>query len=331
MANKKAGTVIKLVLGMMVSIGFLYLAFGTIDLDKMKESFLTANYWLYIPAALAIFVSHWIRAVRWRYFFKSIKPVRVSRLLSATLIGYMGNTVLPAHLGEVFRANVAGRSESIPTSSVLATVVIERIIDILSLLVIMLVVVFVYPFPDWVTLSGYVMFAGVMGLFLFLYLLKQQHRLTVKLMNFGLSLLPKKLSAKLNELITTFIDGINGMTKKRDYLKVAILSLAIWSCYWLVFHILFYAFNLVETYNLDTTSSLVLLVITTISVVVPSSPGYVGTYHYLCMKSLELFGVPASIGLSYAFVAHGLSILPTAIVGFVLAWREGISRLNQKA
>jgi uncharacterized protein (TIRG00374 family) len=242
----------------------------------------------------------------------------------------MGNTVLPAHLGEVFRANVVGRNEKIPTSSVLATVVMERIIDVFTLLIIMLVAVFAYPFPDWVTLSGYVMFAGVAGLFLFLFLLKQQHKLTVSLMNFGLGLLPKKIANKLEELIHTFIGGLNGMTKKKDYLKVAVLSLVIWFCYWLLFHTLFYSFDLVEGYNLNAVSSLVLLVITTISVVVPSSPGYVGTYHFLCMKSLELFGVPGSVGLSYAFMAHGISIIPTAIVGFMLAWKEGINRLSQK-
>ncbi|MCG8336681.1 MAG: flippase-like domain-containing protein [Proteobacteria bacterium] len=330
MSEKKAGNTIKLVLGIIISIIFLYLAFGKIDPTKMKESFLTANYWFFIPATLVMFFSHWTRSVRWRYFLKSIKTIRVNRLFSATLIGYMGNSILPAHLGEIFRANVVGRNEGIPTSSVLATVVIERIIDVLTLLIIMLIAVFAYPFPEWVTLSGYIMFAGVAALFLFLFLLKQQHKLTVSLMNFGLNILPQKISKKLEELIYTFIDGLNGMKKRRDYIKVIVYSLVIWFCYWLVFYILFYSFDLVETYSLNAVSSLVLLVITTISVVVPSSPGYIGTYHFLCMKSLELFGVPSTVGLSYAFIAHGISIVPTAIVGFVLAWKEGISRLSQK-
>lgn len=330
MSENKAGNTIKLVLGIIISIVFLYLAFGKTDLSKMKDSFLSAKYWFFIPATLVMFISHWLRSVRWRYFLKSIKTVRVNRLFSATLIGYMGNTVLPAHLGELFRANVVGRNEGIPTSSVLATVVIERIIDVLTLLIIMLIAVFAYPFPEWVTLSGYIMFAGVAGLFVFLFLLKRQHKLTIGLMNFGLNLLPQKISKKLEELVYTFIDGLNGMKKKRDYIKVTVYSLAIWFCYWLVFYILFFSFDLVDGYNLNAVSSLVLLVITTISVVVPSSPGYVGTYHFLCMKSLALFGVPAEVGLSYAFIAHGISIIPTAVVGFVLAWKEGISRLSQK-
>jgi len=78
-------------------------------------------------------------------------------------------------------------------------------------------------------------------------------------------------------------------------------------------------------------SSLVTLVITTISIVIPSSPGYIGTYHYFCQFSLKLFDIPGSIGLSVAFVAWGLSTLPAAILGLAFAWREGWSRLKKRS
>ncbi len=294
----------------------------------MADAFKSANIWWFIPAVLVQFVAHWLRAVRWQYFLDKIKRVSVLRLFNATLIGYMGNTVLPAHLGEVFRANVVANQEKIPTSSTLATLVIERLIDVLSLLVIMVLTIVVYPFPDWVTKSGYIMFAFTIAFFAFLFLLKQQNPLTVKLLNFGLGLLPNAISVKLGEIIYAFIDGINGMKRKSDYLVVFLLSLSIWFFYWVTLYCIFIAFNLFEIYDINILASVVLLVITTISVVVPSSPGYVGTYHYLCQLSLGLFGVPSSVGLSFAFAAHGFSLLPTAIVGFILAWKVGMQRLK---
>ncbi len=330
MANFKNNNILKLTIGIAISGLFLYLAFGKIDFGKMKDSFQSANLWLFIPAILVQFIAHWLRAVRWQYFLNSIKRVPVSSLFAATMIGYMGNTVLPAHLGEVFRANVIGNKEKISTSSTLATLVIERLIDVLSLLVIMVAALIIYPFPDWVTKSGYIMFVLTIGLFVFLILLKQQNKSTVKLLNFGLKLLPKSISTKVAGIIASFINGINGMERKRDYLIVFVLSLSIWFFYWLTLLFVFLSFNLFEIYNINIISSIVLLVITTISVVVPSSPGYVGTYHYLCQLSLQLFGVPGSVGLSFAFVAHGISIIPTAIVGFFLAWKVGISRLKDK-
>ncbi len=246
------------------------------------------------------------------------------------MIGYMGNTVLPAHLGEVFRANVVGNREGLPTSSVLATLVIERIIDVLTLLVIMVIAVFIYPFPDWVTKSGYVMFALTLGLFAFLILLKQQNRITLGLFRFGLRIFPKSLSRKMEDLLQAFISGVNGLEKIRDYVSVFLLSITIWCFYWLNLHLIFYSFNLMEMYNVNAVSSIVLLVITTISIIVPSSPGYVGTYHYLCQLSLELFGVPRSVGLSFAIIAHGISVLPTALIGFIFAWKEGMDRLKSR-
>ena len=70
---------------------------------------------------------------------------------------------------------------------------------------------------------------------------------------------------------------------------------------------------------------LVVLVLTTISVVIPSTPGYVGTYHYLCQVALLMFGVPAAEALSFAIVAHALSVLPVTLLGLVLANYEGVA------
>ena len=328
MSSLKNNNLLKLITGIVISIAFLYLAFGKINLDQMSKSFQQANFWIFIPTVFMTLIAHWLRGMRWQLFLKSIKKVSVWSLFSATMIGYMGNTVLPAHLGEVFRANVVGNREGIPTSSVLATLVIERIIDVLTLLVIMVVAVFIYPFPDWVTKSGYIMFALTLALFAFLVLLKRQNRFTLGVLRIALKLFPKFIARKIEELLQAFIKGINGLDRKRDYFSMFLLSLMIWGCYWLALHLLFYSFNLIEVYHVNTVSSVVLLVITTISIVVPSSPGYVGTYHYLCQLSLALFGVPRSVGLSFAIVAHGLSILPTALIGFIFVWKEGIDRLK---
>ncbi|MCP4750060.1 MAG: flippase-like domain-containing protein [Proteobacteria bacterium] len=326
--KKTGGNTLKLVAGLAISVLFLYLAFGKIDLDQMKASFLGVHYWMLIPAALATLVSHWIRSIRWRLLMKSIKRVSVWRLFSATMIGYMGNTVLPAHLGEIFRANIVGNREGISTSSVLATVVIERMVDVLSLLVVMMFTLVVYPFPEWVKKSGYIMFVLAVGLFVFLVLLKRQNERTLSIIRRVLRILPERIAVRIENMIIAFIDGINVMERKRDYLVVFVLSILIWVGYWLNMHIAFYAFDLFRTYDVGAVSSLVLLVITTIAIIVPSSPGYVGTYHYLCQLSLELFGVPRSVGLSFAFVAHALGILPTALVGMVFAWKEGFERLR---
>lgn len=315
-------------MGLSISALFLYLAIRQVDFDKMLTSFRGVNYWILILAVLAQFISHWIRAVRWRILLKSIKLVPVSSLFSATMIGYMGNTVLPAHLGEIFRANVIGNRENISTSSILATLAIERILDVLAILVILVFAMIVYPFPQTVTIGGYIMFGFVVGLFVFLILLKNQDDRTLTLLRFFLKVLPKVAAQKIEDFLISFIDGINGLERKRDYIFIFLHSILIWFGYLLTLHFVFYAFDLFNIYNLSAVSSLVLLVTTTFSIVVPAGPGYVGTYHITCQRTLNLFGVPLPVGLSFAVVAHIVSLLPAALLGFVFAWREGISRLK---
>jgi len=244
----------------------------------------------------------------------------------------MGNSLLPAHLGEFFRAYVIGQKQEIPVSSVLATIVIERIIDLFTLLLIMAFALIIYPFPDWVTKSGYILFVVTICMFLLLILLKKYTFRTLELLNKFLSILPQTLSFKIITIINAFIDGVRELKHKKDYFIITIWSILIWFSYWFVFHLNFYTFNLIQSYQLNTTSSLVLLVITTISVVVPSSPGYIGTYHFLCRFSLGLFGVPPAIGLTYAIALHGLHFVPITIAGLILAWKEGLSliKLSQK-
>jgi uncharacterized protein (TIRG00374 family) len=328
--KKPGSNTIKLAIGLIISALFLYLAFRDVEFSKMMSAFKDANYWYFIPTLVVIFVSHWFRAWRWQFFIRKIKKIPVSTLFSATIIGYMANTVLPAHLGEVFRANVVGNRSEVPTSAIFATIVIERIADMLSLLLIMVLTLFVFPFPHWVIESSYVFFLLVVGIFTFLILLKVQYERTIRFARIFLGKLPETLAVKIEELIEAFVDGINGLKRKLDYIAILILSILIWALYALSFHLISHAFNLFELYQLSPISSLVLLVITTVAIIVPSSPGYVGTYHFLCKTSLAMFKVPGPLGLSYAIIMHALTTYGVAIVGVFFAWREGLSRLRTK-
>jgi len=323
--KRKTRSGLKLGFGLAVSAFFLYLAFRQVDLDKMGQAFKTAHYPLLLIATFMLFVSHWMRAWRHRYFLEPIKSISTSSLFSALMIGYMANTFLPAHLGELLRAYLIGEKEHIPKASAFATIAIERIVDVLCLLILMGITFIVYPFPREVRLSGYLTFASVAALVAFLLILKKRPERVLSAVETVSRPLSKKLSNKLVELLRSFRDGLVPLKHRHHYIVVTVLSGLVWLCYAGIFLIAFYAFDFVETYALPWSASLVVLVITTISIVVPSSPGYVGTYHWLCMVALGLFGISQSPALSFAIVVHALSIFPVALLGILLAWKEGIS------
>ena len=319
---------IKLVIGLLISALFLYLAFHKVDFGEMLQAFKTANYWFLIPAVPIIFLSHFLRALRWRYLLDPIRHLDVGSLFSSLIIGYAANTFMPAHLGEFLRAYVLGKKRQIPMSLVFATIVVERIIDVFSLLFLTLLALFVYPFPDWVINSAYIMLAGSVFLLIGLIFLKKANLSTMRFAGIILTPFPDVFVEKIKLMLEKFSKGILPLMRWHDYITVSMLSLIIWLCYGLVFYLCLNAFDFVDPYNLEWSASLILLVITTIAVVVPSSPGYVGTYHYLCQITLALFGVPAGPALSFAAVVHGLNFLPVLGVGLFLAQHEGMTILK---
>ena len=314
---------LKTIVGILISLLCIYLAFRNVDFHEMGLAFNTANYWYILPAILTIFFSHYLRALRWRYLLDPIRRLDVGSLFSSLIIGYGANTFMPAHLGEVVRAYVVSKKRQIPMSPVFATIVVERIIDVLSLLVLLVVALFIYPFPEWVIKSGYIMLAGTVGLFLFLIFLKTATAFTISIIGIFLKPFPDRFGSRIKVMLTGFVAGILPLEHWHNYITTGILSFVIWICYGLVFLLCLYSFNFMETYHLNWIAALILLVITTIAVAVPSSPGYVGIYHYLCQVTLALFSVPAGPALSFAAVVHGVNFLPVLIVGFFLAQREG--------
>jgi hypothetical protein len=192
----------------------------------------------------------------------------------------------------------------------------------------MVLAVLIYPFPAWVRHAGYIMLVGTVGLFLFLILLKTSYVRVRGPLGVLIRPLPAHLQEKLWDLLERFVAGIVPLNSRADYGIVVILSVLIWFCYGFIFHLTLLAFDFYPLYQLPWLTSLILLVITTIGVVVPSSPGYVGTYHYLCQVSLALFGVPGGPALSFAAAVHAISFVPVLIAGIILSYYEGLGFLR---
>jgi len=316
------------VVGILISAFCIYLAFRKVDINQMWQAFETVNYWYLVPATAALFFSHFLRALRWRYLLDPIRRLDTSSLFSSLIIGYAANSFMPAHLGEFLRAYVLSKKRQISMSPVFATIVVERVIDVFSLLALMALAFFIYPFPDWAIKSGYIIFAGSVGLLMLLIFLKLATSPAMRFIGFILKPLPETVERKTKAAIEEFLAGILPLKRRHDYVTVVFLSVIIWICYGLVFYSCLHAFDFVEIYQLEWSVNLILLVIPTIAVVVPSSPGYVGTYHYLTQIALTMFGVPAGPALSFAAIVHGVSILPVLVVGLFFAHHEGMAIRN---
>lgn len=317
--------IFKIITGILLGGVFLYLAFRNVDTRKMASSLKTANYWYILLAVTSLIFSHYLRTLRWMLLLAPIKKIHSWSLFSALIIGYAANTFFPAHLGEFLRAFVIGIKHNVYTSTVFASIVLERIVDVISLLLIMVLLIIIHPFPDWLINSGLVMLIGTFLIFSTLISLKLYKNKALRIFDYLLKPFPLKFNIYVQKIIHNFLSGLIPLKSVKHYIYSALLSILIWFCYALVYYFCIQAFNLEEVYNLSWYVSLVVLVFTTISIVVPASPGYIGTYHYLCQLSLMMFGISSTEAFSYALIAHAVSIFPQTVIGLILANYEGIT------
>lgn len=315
----------KIAAGLLLGAAGAALAVRGVDFGEVAAALAGADlYWIGAAAALMMF-SHYLRALRWRFFLAPIAAAKTGGLFSALMIGYATNTFVPAHLGEFLRAAVAAKKFAIPAGASMATIVIERIVDVIALIAVMGLVALIHPFPPWVVTSGVLMLAGAAAMLALIFGLKRfrphAHRLIRRLA----APLPGSWARRVEAAAAGFLDGVTPLASAKQYAAVLLLSAAIWLCYAGVYYACLLAFDLVAGYGLAWSVGLVVLVFTTVSVVIPSTPGYVGTFHYLCQMSLVMFGVPAAAALSFAVVAHVIGVLPVTAVGLVFANLEGIA------
>ncbi len=316
---------IKLILGLAIGAAAFYFALRSVDVDQMLAALAKADIgWIVLSSAL-LMLSHALRAVRWRYLLAPVQTVDTGSLLSALLIGYAANTFMPAHLGEFLRAFVIAKKKSMSASAVFASIVVERIVDVISLIAVMAIVLIVHPFPAWVEASGILMLAGALVLLGLLIACKRHEARTATLIHRLAQPLPAAIGGRIESLAVNFLAGISPLKSTGHYAAAAVLSIAIWLCYAGMNFTCLEAFSLVASHRLPWYVGLVVLVFTTLSVVIPSTPGYVGTYHYLCQLSLVMFGVSASEALSFAVIAHLINVVPVSLAGLVCANYEGVT------
>jgi glycosyltransferase 2 family protein len=318
----------KLWIGIAISVFFLFLLFRKIDFAKLVAAFAELDY-RYLPPALALtFVSYFLRAVRWKYLLLPIKRTRLANLFPSTLIGYMANNLLPARLGEFVRAYSLGQKEAIGTSAVFASLVVDRLCDGFTVLLILLISVFTIHLPAGkeniqagLLTGGYVTFALYLGVLAFLALLRARTEWTVGLVSRVITPVSGRFALQVVTQLRTFISGIRIPTNPGDIAAVLVTSLAVWATAIWPVDLVLRSFGVV----LPIAASLFIMVCLVFAVMIPAAPGYVGTYHIACVTALSAFDILGEKALSIALVIHGMSFFPVIVAGLYCLWRDKLT------
>ncbi|MBS1250413.1 MAG: hypothetical protein MAG431_02007 [Chloroflexi bacterium] len=315
-------------LGVAISLVFLFLALRGLGLSDVVEPLKTAQYWWLLPGVAVYFVGVWVRAWRWHYLLRPVKPVPTNTMFPIVAIGYMGNNIYPARAGELLRAVVLKRREDVPVSASLATVIVERVFDG----VVMLAFVFLNlpKLADLTTSSGFVgniqnlaiwgagAFLGALAIFLAAAMFPEWAEKVATW--FIERLIPQKYRPKVQEVTARFLGGLESLRSPQEALMIFLTSLVIWLLetgkYWFVMHafpfeVSFFALMLMNgIVNLATT--------------IPSAPGYVGTFDAPGIAVLSAYGVAKGLAAGYTLVLHVALWLPITALGAFYMAREGV-------
>lgn len=314
----------RFILGLAVSAVFIYLAFRQIDFVQMWEALEQANYFWLFPAVGFMFISLWLRAVRWGYFMEPIKSgIGFRKLFSAMMIGYYGNNVFPLRAGEVLRAYAIGKSAGVSRMASFATIFVERLIDVLALLVLIGFSILFHDYPGWIEKGSILIFIGTAVITLFMTALMLRTQKTLQLMGRLTRPFPEKIQLFVTKLLGSFLEGFSIFKKTDRFWTVIWQSVVIWLLYAAVNYAVLEAFGL--NAQLPIGASFVILVIVNISIMIPAAPGYVGTFHLACQQAAMLFGVSNSTALSFALILHISNFIPITLVGFYYFYREQLN------
>lgn len=314
--------------GIAVSGFFMVLLLRKMDFGQLGGALCAVDYRFVLTAVGLTFVSYALRALRWRYLLICEKRIPLASLYSATIIGYMANNLLPARLGEFIRAYVLAEREGLKTPSVFASLVIDRLCDGFTVLLILVATLFTLRLPGGLAdaeralkLGGLITFLLYSLVLLFLFLLKRRTNRTLALVTRLLKPFPPSWGGRVVPLLASFVAGIRISSRGRHVGAILATSLMIWLFCTLPVDMILRGFGI----QLPITASMFIIVLLVFAVMVPASPGYIGTYHYACFKGLSLFGIAEPTSVSIALLIHATSFFPVVLAGFFHLWCGGIS------
>jgi uncharacterized protein (TIRG00374 family) len=298
------------VVGLLISAGALWFVLQTIDVAAAVDVLRGADP-VPIVAILGVVAGQaLVRTWRWSVLVPPREDgtrITGTRLLPPMLVGYLGNAVLPARLGEPMRAIIASRRERIGVTEALGSVLVERGVDIVMLAVVGLVATLLIGGPAWtVQVLGIAAAVGVAGLLVLLTIgLEPFLRLADRL---GLSRRPA-----VRDVIGRFVAMLGGPSRRIPLLVAAAASVAAWlldaTSFWLA--------GQAVGADLPYLGAMVVSAISVLGTAVPSAPGYVGTFELAAAGTAGALGVPGAEALAMAVVVHVVTLVPLALAGAI--------------
>ncbi len=308
-------------LGIGISLVFLWLAFGNLELDAVLGYIRQVNLALLALAVLVFILSVVLIAWRWGFLLRAVGHVPLGYLSQLVMIGYMGNNVYPFRSGEVLRVVLLQHHHQIPVAKSATTVVVERVFDGLVMLTFIIVALrFVdvsSPEIQAMVNVASVVFLVAVAVFFALAFRPDWMRAALRLVE---RLLPARLAKLVDQIGEGILSGLESLRSPKDLAGAVFASFASWLVHAVVYWLVAAAFGLRLGYPV----MLLAVGMVNLAGLIPASPGQIGIFEYFGGLALIAVGVPREQAKAFALVTHVVVWLPATVLGFYYLIRQGL-------
>lgn len=305
--------------GLAVTLLFGWLAIRDVHADRVWDALSRSNYAWTIPAVLALAAAIVLRALRWQYVFEPERRPPFAPALRALLVGYLFNNILPARAGEAARVLALRRYAGTSRAESAATILAERLYDVLVLLGLFFVALPWLPHVARVKVAVALAAAVVLAIGTAAVVLVRWEHKPLEYLLTPLLRLPFLATLDPERLALSATSGLASLRRSRLAAQALLLTLASWLGLALSAWFVFLAFDL----ELSFAAGILVVVATGLASILPSSPAGLGVFEGATVVALGAYGVSRSDALSYALVLHAVNFFPYLPAGVVaMRWRR---------
>jgi uncharacterized protein (TIRG00374 family) len=329
---KKSG---QLIIGLIVAFAAVYYTMRNVSVSELMESFRHVNYIWLLPTFVLMCLTYVARAIRWRVLLLPVKEARTIELFSPLMVGFMAG-VLPARAGELVRAYLLGKKFELSFASSLATIVVERLFDMILLLFLFSwILVFHGEIFDgdiaWSGISikdlafqfGIFSLVLVLALIAFIYLLTFHNEKAMALVHWLVKPFPEKWQLKLILMTETFSQGLGVFRSLKALALIGVATAGVWALIVLQYYPLYWAYGLQDK---SATSLILLTVMVCILITVLPTPAFLGSFNAGVLIALhEIMGEAEVATVSFGFVAWGVNFAVIVLGGVYFILHDHIS------
>jgi glycosyltransferase 2 family protein len=312
------------VLGILISTVFLFLALRSIDWSGFINAFHQVDPVFMGLSFLGSILPFMIVSLRWKLLLSDTVSVSFNEIFDYTMIGYFAGMIFPARLGDFGKAVLVGRSKKVSSSQVFGTVILERLMDTVMLLILAIGLSFLMDYS--LPIRNALIFLSTLAVVIIACTVLVAWNIG-KLENARVWL-SKRLPIKAIDYIFGLIERLAAGLRAIRHRKVLIYALFLTMVSWIILGLTFIGYLRAFQITVPWYSAYFIILLINLSGIIPASPGNIGVYEYMVILALTFWSIEKSPCLSFGVLTHGANIVLTTILGSWSLYRQGLSLRN---